>query len=172
MLDQNHGSPRRSPRRSPQPPPAASASASTRSPRRSPRLANNDDKGKKRCNNDETMQTPTAKKRLKYLQQLQQRKKRTPTPVGKRLVRQTLGQVMKRNMDARILNGEFLGHNRTFLLDTFEDAVRPIIDAIFHGDNVDTSQVTKPEMFALAVDIAKKREQYGKKRKPTKKVII
>ena len=63
---------------------------------------------------------------------------------------------------------------RRFLLDTFEDDVRDIIENIIENEDVDTDMVDRQKLFRMAVDIAKKRESYvprTKKSKSTSKVV-
>ena len=63
---------------------------------------------------------------------------------------------------------------RRFLLDSFEDDVRDIIENIIENEDVDTDMVDRQKLFRMAVDIAKKRESYvprTKKSKSTSKVV-
>ena len=145
-----------------------------RSPRRSPGVQKSP---QKRPSPEVIDVTPKVKKRLSYTKKLSsQKKKRTPKPKHKQTVRQVLGALIKSQFDAKILDGGFLT-NRKFNLDEYEDAVRPIIDSLHAGDEVDTSGLTKHEMFRMAVSIAKKRERYtpvpkDQKKQSASKVII
>ena len=78
--------------------------------------------------------------------------------------------MIKSVFDEKILNGGFL-KDRKFQLDAYEDAVRPIIDSVFDGDEVDTSGMTKHALFRMAVSIAKKREGYTPVQKTKKKKV-
>ena len=149
-----------------------------RSPRRSTRRSPGVQKSPQKRPSPEVIDvTPKVKKRLSYTKKLSsQKKKRTPKPKHKQTVRQVLGALIKSQFDAKILDGGFLT-NRKFNLDEYEDAVRPIIDSLHAGDEVDTSGLTKHEMFRMAVSIAKKRERYtpvpkDQKKQSASKVII
>ena len=76
-----------------------------------------------------------------------------------------MGLAIKGQYDDLILAGHFLDSERNFLVDKYEDAVRPIIEAMFISEEVDTSFLTKLKAFRMAIDIAKKREAYLKSKK-------
>ena len=87
-----------------------------------------------------------------------------------RFLRKTLGSVIKLNMDEQILSGYFR-QGKTFDKDKFEDHVRPIIQSIMQGSDVDTEGFTPYFIFKMAVDICKKRENY-KPRTPTTELQV
>ena len=68
-------------------------------------------------------------------------------------------------MDEQILSGYFRQGTR-FDKDKFEDHVRPIIQSIEQGNEVDTKDFSSYFIFKMAIDICKKRESY-KPRTPT-----
>ena len=88
------------------------------------------------------------------------KKKRTPATPQKAFVRKALGDAIKDNMDALLLDQHFRDSQRYFKLDEFEDRVNPIIDMVISDDEIDSSMLTRDELFRMAVDIAKKRERY------------
>ena len=62
-------------------------------------------------------------------------------------------------MDEQILSGYFR-QGKKFDKDKFEDHVRPIIQNIMQGDEVDTAGFSAHFIFKMVVDICKKRENY------------
>ena len=82
-----------------------------------------------------------------------------------------LGHAIKLNMDELLQSQHFRDADRVFKLDVFEDKVTPIIDMVSGDNDVDTSMLSRHQMFRLAVDIAKKRERYTPRKalNPTKK---
>ena len=70
-----------------------------------------------------------------------------------------MGKVIKLNMDTRILAGEFQDGSE-FLVDEFEDAVRPIVTYFHTGTEVDTKDMTLRDVYKVAVSIVKKRKDY------------
>ena len=113
---------------------------------------------------------PATKKRLTYVDD---NKKRNTPETKQRDFRKTLGLAVKGQYDDLIRAGHFLDSDRNFLVDKFEDAVRPIIEAMFISEDVDTSFLTKYEAFRIAIDIAKKREAYKPKyKKNSKKMVL
>ena len=73
-------------------------------------------------------------------------------------------------MDDDILNLSFRDDDGIFNRGAYEDAVSPIVEQIFYGKEVDTSGMTLPDMYSMAVDIAKKREKYTPVKKTNKDV--
>ena len=96
---------------------------------------------------------------------------RTRTPENVAMVRKILGRAIKLNMDELLQSQHFRDADRVFKLDVFEDKVTPIIDMVSGDNDVDTSMLSRHQMFRLAVDIAKKRERYTPRKalNPTKK---
>ena len=66
-------------------------------------------------------------------------------------------------MDQKITSGYYLGTNRFFKLDLFEDGTRAIVDYIHTSEDIDSGSLSKVEIFQLAVKVAKKRERYTPK---------
>ena len=160
--DESSGKRRRSPRRA-----LRRSSENDESPgkrRRSPRRALG-----RSSENDES-ESPKIKRKLSWSSP----RTRTPKQRPLQRVRKILGAVIKSNLDANIRSGIYRDlATRKFMLDTFEDDVRSLIDKIIDSEDCDTEMVTRQQLFRIAVDIAKKRERYvprGKKKKsPAKK---
>ena len=92
------------------------------------------------------------------------KRRTTPTP-PRQLVRQTLGDAIKLNMDELLLGQHFRDEHRFFKVDEFRQRVKPLIEAIENDDEVDTSMFTKQQLYALAINVGKKRDQYVPKKK-------
>ena len=71
-----------------------------------------------------------------------------------------MGEVIKLNMDSRVLAREFHDNDNNFLTSKFEDAVRPIVDYFHQTDEVDTKDMSLRQVFNIAVSIVKKRKDY------------
>ena len=71
-----------------------------------------------------------------------------------------MGEVIKLNMDSRVLAREFHDNDNNFLTGKFEDAVRPIVDYFHQTDEVDTKDMSLKKVFNIAVSIVKKRKDY------------
>ena len=88
-------------------------------------------------------------------------KKRKKTCKKKSLVRKTIGEALRLNMDNLLLTQYFRDEHRMFKKDLFRHHVNPLLDVIDLDESVDTSMYTTDELFALAVDVAKKRSYYS-----------
>ena len=86
-----------------------------------------------------------------------QRKKK---PKHEQNLRKIMGEVIKLNMDSRVLAREFHDNDNNFLTSKFEDAVRPIVDYFHQTDEVDTKDMSLRQVFNIAVSIVKKRKDY------------
>ena len=86
-----------------------------------------------------------------------QRKKK---PKHEQNLRKIMGEVIKLNMDSRVLAREFHDNDNNFLTGKFEDAVRPIVDYFHQTDEVDTKDMSLKKVFNIAVSIVKKRKDY------------
>ena len=135
-----------------------------RSPRHSPRqqkknsVQQKNSVGNKRQAAESSSEESPSPVRMK--RKLSFTPKRTPPPPAVQNLRKTLGDAIKDVYDDKILAGEYRDSQRRFKIDEFEDDVRPIIDELFKGDEVDTCGYTKHKIFRLAVDIVKKRDRY------------
>ena len=122
--------------------------------RRSPRHHSHGSTKKKKRKSPKGMHTPKVKKRLSF-----QRKPRTPSSPDSKLVRQTLGETIKARYDDHIIKGSFIEEG-VFNRDLYEDAVRPIIEAMIADAEIPTGKHNFNTMFTMALDIAKKRRSY------------
>ena len=138
-----------------------------RSPRRSPRRRSPQKRKTSDSSNESSAseQSPVVKRRLSQEMGTQ----RTPKTNQQQTLRKTMGTVIKMNMDARLLRGEFRDKRRRFDTNKFEDEVRPILDYIIKTDEVDTEGISRLEIFKIAVSIAKKRQDYTPRKKKGKK---
>ena len=88
------------------------------------------------------------------------KKKRTPATPQLRLLRKALGDAIKANMDGLLLSQFFRDERRFFKLDEFEEHVVPIMEMLEDDEEIDTSFISREQLFRIAVDVAKKRERY------------
>ena len=99
----------------------------------------------------------------KALKRLANEGTRTPKTKKRQELRKLLGQVLKHQMDARLLAREFHGPGNVFDKNAFEDEVLPLLDYFESSAEIDTCKLTRYQMFMVLVDVAKKRGEYGKK---------
>ena len=90
------------------------------------------------------------------------KQRKTPTP-AQQLVRKTLGDAIKLNMDHLLQSQFFKDKDRYFKVDSFAHRVQPLLEVLVDDDEVDTSMYAPSELFDMAVDIAKKRTFYKPK---------
>ena len=63
-------------------------------------------------------------------------------------------------MDGLLLSQFFRDERRFFKLDEFEEHVVPIMEMLEDDEEIDTSFISREQLFRIAVDVAKKRERY------------
>ena len=68
-------------------------------------------------------------------------------------------------MDELLLGQHFRDEHRFFKVDEFRQRVKPLIEAIENDDEIDTSMFTVQQLYALAISVGKKRDQYVPKKK-------
>ena len=157
----------------------------TESPRRSPRLRRRDSHPRTKPkppthHRSPRPSTPTGnnlRRRLSFTNESGNKnksgKKRKSACKSRSLVRKTIGEAMRLNMDELLQNQFFRDEHRRFKLEEFRHHVNPLLDQIDLGEDVDTSMYTPEQLFRLAVDVAKKRSYYSpstsKKKKGRKK---
>ena len=145
----------------------------TESPRRSPRLRRRDSHPRTKPkppthHRSPRPSTPTGnnlRRRLSFTNESGNKnksgKKRKSACKSRSLVRKTIGEAMRLNMDELLQNQFFRDEHRRFKLEEFRHHVNPLLDQIDLGEDVDTSMYTPEQLFRLAVDVAKKRSYYS-----------
>jgi hypothetical protein len=114
------------------------------------------------------MLTPaaTAARKLSFTSagKASSKKKRNTPTTAKQLVRKTLGDAIKLNMDELLVTQYFRDANRFFRVEEFSFRVQPLIDVLIADDEVDTSMYSPSDLLRLAVNIGKKRDKYEPKK--------
>ena len=81
-------------------------------------------------------------------------------------MRHTLGVALKMELDDLFLGQHFRDKDRNFKVDEFRHHAMSIVNALHADEAVYTAMYTKPQLFRLAIDIAKKRDFYVPKKNP------
>ena len=69
-------------------------------------------------------------------------------------------------MNELLVGQHFRDENRFFKVTEFRQRVKPLIETILNDDEIDTSMFTVQQLYALAISVGKKRDQYVPKKKP------
>ena len=89
------------------------------------------------------------------------KKQRRSADRPRSLVRKTIGEVLRLNMDSLIQSQFFRDADRNFKRDEFSHRVTPLLNVIEQDEEIDTSMYDKEALLNLAVSVAKKRSYYS-----------